>query len=149
MLSRIVYYKWMNEWIRGTCTPIFVRVEGGGGCMLWTLILNHTCHFLHILIMKVVMISRACVPRSFEQDLHLFWNIRNNVSQFSVDTCLPQIYKGDPRPRIPPCVMTSSVVGLKMGSSFFCQLHTQNKCVHNLCTLCCILHMFIFTLRLQ
>ena len=28
----------------------------------------------------------------------------------------PQIYKGDPRPRIPPCVMASLAMGLKLGS---------------------------------
>ena len=27
----------------------------------------------------------------------------------------PQIYKGDPRPRIPPCVMASSAMGLRLG----------------------------------
>ena len=28
---------------------------------------------------------------------------------------LPQMYKGDPRPRTPPCVMASSAMGLKLG----------------------------------
>ena len=35
--------------------------------------------------------------------------------------------KGDPRPFIPPCVMASSAMGLKLGSLGFCQPHTQKQ----------------------
>ena len=42
-------------------------------------------------------------------------------------TPLSQIYKGDPRPRIPPCVMASSAMGLKLGVFGFCRPHTQKQ----------------------
>ena len=37
----------------------------------------------------------------------------------------PQIYRGDPRPCIPPCVMASSAMGLKLGPLGFC--HTRKN----------------------
>ena len=48
----------------------------------------------------------------------------------------PQIYKRDPRPGIPPRVMASSAMGLKLGHLGFCWPHMQNKCIHDLCASC-------------
>ena len=75
---------------------------------------------------------------------------RDHKSMFlGVDT--QQIYKGDPRPRIPPRVMASSAIGHKLGVfGFLPTTHakqTQRKCFHNLNALCRALHVFIFTLR--
>ena len=50
-----------------------------------------------------------------------------------------QIYKGDRRPRIGPV--------LKL--EFFADHICKNKCAQDLCMLCSILHVFIFTFRLQ
>ena len=51
---------------------------------------------------------------------------------------------------IPPCVMESSAMGLKLGVfGFLPTTHTKNKCAHDLRTPCGNLHMFIFALRLQ
>ena len=61
----------------------------------------------------------------------------------------PQIYKGDPRPCIPPSVMASSNMRLKLGVLCFCRLHMQNKWVHDLRSPCGVLRMFIFTSRPQ
>ena len=41
--------------------------------------------------------------------------------------CLPQIYKGDPRPRILPHVMASSATGLKLGSCFLPTSHAKTN----------------------
>ena len=67
--------------------------------------------------------------------------------------CIPQIYKGDPRPHIPSCEIASSAMGLKLGYSGFCwphtQKHMQTKYVHDLRVLCGISCVFIFMLRPQ
>ena len=49
------------------------------------------------------------------------------------------IQERDSRPRIPPCVMASSVMGLKLGV-----FKTQTKCVHNLRAPCGIfMHVYL------
>ena len=57
-----------------------------------------------------------------------------------------QIYKGDPRPRIPPRVMASSAIGLKLGVLGFLPTNTQkqmqNKWVHDLRAPCSVLRQF-------
>ena len=59
----------------------------------------------------------------------------------------PQIYKGDPRPCIPPHVMVLSVMGLKLGYSDFCRPHMQNA--NEMCprSSCGVSHVFIVMLR--
>ena len=58
--------------------------EEGGGHMIRTWILNHTCHFVHIVIMNLLMVTRVC-PNEFTQDcrfvtsallLHTFLNVQ-------------------------------------------------------------------------
>ena len=62
-------------------------------------------------------------------------------------------YTDDPRPPILPLVMASSAMGSNWGSAGFCRTHTQkqtqHKCVHDLCVLFSVLHMFIFMRRLE
>ena len=68
----------------------------------------------------------------------------------------PQIYKGDPRPRIPPRVSTSSAMGLKLGVfGFVATTHihmrgnTQTKCAYDLRASCSVSCVFISMLSLS
>ena len=69
----------------------------------------------------------------------------------------PQIYKGDPRPSMPPCVIALSAMGLKLRILEFLpreflptkQKQTQSKRVQDLCALCSVLQVFIFPLKPQ
>ena len=61
------------------------------------------------------------------------------IKQFSRYDYKPQIYKGDPRPCILPCVMALSAMGLKLGVFRFFADHTRKnkhthtqKCAHDL-----------------
>ena len=53
----------------------------------------------------------------------------NNGSWCTQPCCRagPQIYKGDPRPRISPCVMVSSAMGLKLGAFGFLPTTRKNN----------------------
>ena len=60
----------------------------------------------------------------------------------------PQIYKENPRPGIPPLVVTSSAMGIKLGVFGFLPtthaIQVQNKCVHDLRAPCSIImHIYL------
>ena len=64
MLARVMHCKVIETCVHQHCFLLVLArgemEEGEGGGML---LLNHLCHFVHIiLIMNVLMISRPCVP---------------------------------------------------------------------------------------
>ena len=63
------------------------------------------------------------------------------------DGLIPQICKGDPRPRIPPRVMASSTMGVKLGGLWGFADHTWKS--KRKTKRCGILHVFNFTVRPQ
>ena len=64
------------------------------------------------------------------------------------EVMFPQIYKGDPRPRILPHLMALSAMELKLGVFLvFCQPPYTKTNAKQMC--CSVLRMFIFTLRPQ
>ena len=57
-----------------------------------------------------------------------------------------QIYKGHPRPCIPPSVMASSAMGAQIGGLRVFADHTRKTNAPTIFACCAAFHMFIFTL---
>ena len=78
-----------------------------------------------------VITTMACRQNPTNSPLHRPINSRENCLMDSSQTLWimenPQIYKGDPRPRIPPCAMVLSAMWLKLGYSGFCRPHTETN----------------------
>ena len=123
------------------CLP---NAQGPGGLRHWTH--QNSVHVHWICIISLAKKVNVYLLTPLIYSLYNF-KLASDVDVHFLNT--PQIYTGDPRPPIPPCVMASSAMELKLVVFGFLQTQTHYKCVHDLCALCRVLHMFNFTLRPQ